>query len=203
MEIILQKDVKNLGKAGDRVRVKPGFARNYLLPNKMALAFNEAKSKEWEHKKHIIESKKKQAISDRKKALKEIAKAVVKFQKESRSEGLLFGSVTPFDISKQLEEVHGIIVDKKDIKTAPLKEVGKHQVLVELDSESKTEILVEITRKVPKEDKESKEGKVKGFFSRFKKDDVKAKENLPEEKAGQEVALDSLESKEKDKKESE
>ena len=174
MELILQKDVKNLGKAGDRIRVKPGYARNYLLPNKMALIFNENKSKEWKHKQQIIEVKKKQASLERKQSIEELSSCVLTFEKESRSEGVLFGSVSPFDISKQLEEKYKISIDKRDIKTPSLKEVGTHKISVQLDSELKTEITVEIQRKVL--EKEKKVGKSSGFFSRFKKTKPKTSE---------------------------
>ena len=174
MELILQKDVKNLGKAGDRIRVKPGHARNYLLPNKMALIFNENKSKEWKHKKQIIEIKKKQASQERKESVEKLSSCVLTFEKESRSEGMLFGSVSPYDISKELEEKYQMAIDKKDIKTPPLKEVGTHKVSIQLDSEQKAEITVEIQRKVL--EKEKKEEKSEGFFSRFKKAKSKTSE---------------------------
>ena len=168
MDLILQKDVKNLGKVGDRVEVKVGFARNYLLPNRLALVFDERKAKEWKHKQYVIEKQKKRASQARKEVLKKISGANLVFERESKADGVLFGSISCFDISKQLEEKYNLLVDKKDIKTPSLREVGDHKVLIELDSESKTEILVEIKRKLT-EDKKKLE-KVKSFFSRFKKE---------------------------------
>ena len=67
MRLILEKDVKNLGKAGDEVSVKPGYARNYLLPKNLATTLNESRLKEWKHKKYIIEVRKKKAEEEREK----------------------------------------------------------------------------------------------------------------------------------------
>ena len=194
MNLILQKDVKNLGKAGDRVKVRPGYGRNYLLPKKLALVYDESKAKEWKHKQQITESKKKKAQADRRKHLDKLSSIVLTFVRESREEGALFGSVSPFEISKELEIKEGLEVDKKDIKTAPLKEIGTHKVLIELDADLKTEVTVEIKRKVSKEKKAPKSG---GFFSRFKKskkEDNEEKTSLQNE-SGSEASSDMEEDK--------
>ena len=66
MKVILQSDVKSLGKVGELVRVKDGYARNFLLPRKLAVEATEKRAKEWEHLQKIAETKKKKALSKRK-----------------------------------------------------------------------------------------------------------------------------------------
>ena len=162
MKMVLQKDVKNLGKAGDSVQVKAGYARNYLLPKKLAMVLDERSLKEWKHKKVILEAKKRKAALERKSLLERLASVHLVFEKESRSEGRIFGSITPADISKALDEKHGFSVDKRDILIPSLKTLGEHSVQISLDSNLKTELKVTVKRKVSEKGKDSK-----GFFSKF------------------------------------
>ncbi len=180
MRLVLQKDVKNLGKAGDQVKVKDGYARNYLLPKKMALVFDESRIKDWKHKKQVIEVKKKQALTDRQQILKKVSAVEVCFEKESRSEGKLFGSVTAAEISNALEKEHKILIDKKDIVTDSLKEVGEYQIPVTLDSQNKTELKVIVKSKTLKKEKQDSK---RGFFASrfFKKEEEDSKPEVSEE----------------------
>jgi len=159
MNVILQKDVKHLGKAGDQVKVKKGYARNYLLPNKLVLVYNEARVKEWKHKKTVIEVKKKQALKARQEQLKKISEVTLTFTKEARDKGLLFGSVSAAEMADALEKTHKLLVDKKDIQTESLKNVGEFQIPVVLDSQNKTTLKVVVQASSPTETK-------KGFFKR-------------------------------------
>ena len=156
MEIILQKDIKNLGKAGDRVRVRPGYARNYLLPKKLALTLDETRLGEWRHKQQVIEARKKKAVSERDLLLKKLSVVHLTFEKESRAGGHLFGSVSPVDISRELEQKQGLLVDKRDIAMEPLKTEGEHQVKITLDSDRQTEIKVTIKKILSEKDKRKK-----------------------------------------------
>ncbi len=166
MKLILQKDVKNLGKVGDQVKVKKGYARNFLLPNKLALILNEDRLKDWKHKKAVIEIKKKQAVVDRQSLLKKVSAVEVCFEKESRAEGKLFGSVTAAEISNFLEKEHKILLDKKDfVMPEPLKNVGEYQITVALDSENKTELKVIVKQKISEKEEAAKKSK-KGFFTK-------------------------------------
>ena len=147
MKIILQKDVKNLGKAGDQANVKKGYARNFLLPKKLAVAMDESRAGEWRDKRRLIESMKKKAALERKALLERLSSVSLVFERESRAEGRLFGSVSPAEISAALEESHGILVDKKDISLKPAKHLGEHQAEIALDSNLKTEITLLIKKK--------------------------------------------------------
>lgn len=150
MKLILQKDVKSLGKAGDKVQVKDGYARNYLIPKKLALNLNEGRLKEQKHKENIIKARKKQAVSDRKLLLEQISKVSLVFEKESYNDGRLFGSVNSVEISKALEKEHKISVDKKDIISEPIKTVGEHALSIKLDSENQADLKVVVNKKETK-----------------------------------------------------
>ena len=158
MELILQKDIKNLGKAGDRVRVRPGYARNYLLPKKLALTLDETRLGEWKHKQQVIRACKKKAASERDLLLKKLSVVHLTFEKESRAGGHLFGSVSPVDISRELEQKQGLLVDKRDIAMEPLKTEGEHQVKITLDSKRQTEIKVTVKKILSEKDKRKKAG---------------------------------------------
>ena len=157
MKLILQKDVKNLGKAGDQVLVKKGYARNFLIPQGQALPLNKDRLKAWKHQKVIIEAKKRKAVSERKALIEKLSSIKLKFEKESLKNGRLFGSVTAYEISQALENIHKISVDKRDISLIALKTVGDHKVTISLDSEQKTDITVSIKGKITKKEAKQEE----------------------------------------------
>ena len=150
MKLILQKDVKNLGKTGDQVSVKDGFARNFLLPKGYALLLNKNRLKAWNHQKTIITTKKRKAIAERKALIERLSSIKLVFEKESQKDNKIFGSVTAHEISQTLEEQYNISVDKRDIHFSELKTVGDHKISIRLDSECQTEILLTIKGKIRK-----------------------------------------------------
>jgi len=135
MKVILTKDIEGLGNEGDIIIVKPGFARNFLLPKGLAINFSsnqltkiENQLKQQEHK---IE-REKESLSD---ILNQISGLEVSIKAKSEDNERLFGSVTKADIEQLLLE-HNIQIDKKyiDLKS-PLKTLGLHEVRVRFNSE--------------------------------------------------------------------
>lgn len=131
-EVILKDDVDNLGAAGDVVDVKPGYARNYLLPQGLALRATEGNLKrlreERRHKERAVEREREQA--------EELAARLegrsLTFHVQAAEEGKLFGSVTAQDIEDRLAE-DGLTVDRRRIGLAePIKELGVYNVEVDL-----------------------------------------------------------------------
>lgn len=148
MKVVLQKDVKDLGKVGDILNVKIGFARNFLFPNKVAVAATEKKVKEFEHLKRVAELKKAKAVDHRKALITKLSGLVVEFNVQASETEKLFGSITSLDISKELAK-KGFEVDKKDIVIEdPIKVLGQHKASVVLGEESslQTEITVSVVR---------------------------------------------------------
>jgi large subunit ribosomal protein L9 len=145
VKVILREDVANLGDAGELVSVKPGFARNYLLPLGKAVAATDASVRELEHQKRVIAEK---VARDRKLLEGEKAKyegQVVEIAAQAGEEGKLFGSVTAAMIAEKLAE-RGLAVDKRKIALAdPIKEVGDHPVVLKLHREIQATITVKVS----------------------------------------------------------
>jgi large subunit ribosomal protein L9 len=145
VQVILSEDVPNLGDAGELVSVKPGFARNYLLPLGKAVAATEASVRELEHQKRVIAEK---VARERKLLEGEKAKfegLVIEIAAQAGEEGKLFGSVTAAMIAEKLAE-RGLEVDRRRIALAePIKDVGEHPVILKLHREIQATITVKVT----------------------------------------------------------
>ena len=146
MKVILQKDVKDLGKVGDMVNVSEGFARNLLFPRKLALEATEKRENEYNHLKRVAESKKKKGMADRQATLNKIKGTTVAFKLNAGENDKLFGTVTTSDISKGLEKL-GFSVDKKDIHLEePIKVLGTHKATIRYAEGLETSIQVAVER---------------------------------------------------------
>ncbi|RYZ82551.1 MAG: 50S ribosomal protein L9, partial [Proteobacteria bacterium] len=102
MKVILQKDVKDVGRVGELVNVSEGFARNFLFPRKLAAEATEKRVKEWEHLKRVAETKKKKAVAERQEILTKMNGTTVTFKLAAGENDKLFGTVTTTEISKEL-----------------------------------------------------------------------------------------------------
>ena len=144
MKVILNKDVKNVGKVGDIVNVATGFARNFLLPQNLAEIAEEKRVKVWEHLKKVAEAKKKKAVAERKSLLAKLDQETLIFKMASSDKERIFGAITAHDISKELEN-KGYSIDRRDIKTEPIKLLGQHKVTVSFGEglEAKLTVAVE------------------------------------------------------------
>lgn len=146
MKVILQKDVKNLGDAGDIKNVSDGYARNFLLPQKLVIAYNEKSKAAMDHQNHLIKIKK----DKRKKVSQELAEKMnaltISIAAKVGEEDKLFGSVTAIEIAKQLADA-GYDLDKRKIELPePIKTLGEHEVSVKLDEGISTTIKVNVTK---------------------------------------------------------
>ena len=128
MKVILKEDVQNLGQQGDVVEVKPGYARNYLMPQKLATLFTKQQKKSIEEAQ-IVEKRKLEREKDQlESVLKQVEDLNLSLKMQSEEDNKLFGSVTKLDIVKLLEE-NGITIDKKYIDlSSPIKTLGEHKV---------------------------------------------------------------------------
>ena len=145
MKVILQKDVKDLGKVGDLVNVTNGYARNFLFPQRLAAEATDKRVKEFEHIKRITEAKKRKAQADRKEIVEKLSGVTVQFVKTAGETDKLFGSVTNIDISNELEK-QGFSIDRRDIEVEPIKMLGQHKAVVRLGEGLEAEITVSIER---------------------------------------------------------
>jgi large subunit ribosomal protein L9 len=132
VKLILSEDVPKLGHAGDVVSVKPGYARNYLVPQGLAIHATAGRLTELEHHKRLIEEKVARQRTDREAERDRIEKVSLEVTAQVGEEGKLFGSVTAMRVAELLLE-KGIEVDRRRIDLgAPIKEVGEHTVPIRL-----------------------------------------------------------------------
>jgi len=135
VKVILREDIPRLGEAGEVVSVRPGFARNFLLPQGKAILATESSVKALDHHQRVISEK----VAREKKTLEgdksRIEAIVLEISVQAGEEGKLFGSVTAAQIAELLGE-KGVAVDRRRIELGePIKEVGEHRVPVRLHRE--------------------------------------------------------------------
>jgi large subunit ribosomal protein L9 len=145
VKLILREDVPKLGHAGEVVSVKPGYARNFLLPQGKAALASEAKVKELEHHKRLIGEKVARELKDLSAARDRLEQLELAVEAQAGEEGRLFGSVTAIQIAELIEE-KGIEIDRRKIDLAePIKEVGEHSVPIRLHREVIANVRLKVT----------------------------------------------------------
>lgn len=116
MKVILLKDVKDLGKAGELVNSKTGYARNFLFPKGLAIEATPANLKQWEAEQKEIEAKKKQEKEEALELKAQIEKITVELKGKGGEGGRLFGSITSKDIADKLKKQYKLDIDRKKIE---------------------------------------------------------------------------------------
>jgi len=146
MKVILQKDVKDVGKVGEVVAVSAGFARNFLLPRKLATEATETRVREWEHLQRVADVKKKKASAERQAILNKLAGTSVKFKAAAGDSDKLFGTITTTEISRELDKL-GYSVDRRDIHLEePIKVLGTHKATIRFGEGLEATIQVVVER---------------------------------------------------------
>ena len=146
MEVILREDIERLGNRGDVVKVAAGYARNFLLPKKLAVAATESNKKivEQERQAHLRkEAKLKTEAEDLSKLLGGVAVTIA--QKAGENDQL-FGSVTAKDVAEALEKQNFTVDRRKILLEEPIKQLGEFKVPVRLHREVTTEITVNVVK---------------------------------------------------------
>lgn len=134
MEVILKEDVQHLGRIGDVVQVRAGYARNYLLPHGLVLVANKKNLRAYEHQKRMVGSQKEKVEKAARSAADKLAGVALTIRVKTGEEGRLFGSVTNMDIEAALRQ-QGVEIDRRKIQLSePLKVLGDHEVPVRLTS---------------------------------------------------------------------
>ena len=144
MKVILTKDVPSLGAMGNVVKVKDGFARNYLIPRSFAIVANKSNEKELEHRKKVLEARKEKILKEMRELAQKIEKVKLVVQKQVGEEERIFGSVTSAEIS-ELFTLKGIDVSKKDIVfKEEIKKLGTYSAEIKLHPEVTASIKVKV-----------------------------------------------------------
>lgn len=134
VKVILQEDVDNLGQVGEIVSVRPGFARNFLLPRKKALIASMASIRQLEHQKRLTEKRKSQLQAESMELAKKMADVQVTISAKVGEQDKLFGSITSKDIAAELVK-QGFSITHRSVKMdEAIKTVGTHKVDVRLQA---------------------------------------------------------------------
>ena len=146
MEVILQQDVENLGTIGDVVKVKPGYARNYLFPRGLALEADAKNLATLEHRKRAMAAKRAKVQKANEASAARITSLSISITARAGEEDKLFGSVTNSDVQKALASRGFEIERKKIVLENPIKTLGEHTVIIDLGAGVRAPIKVSVVR---------------------------------------------------------
>jgi large subunit ribosomal protein L9 len=146
MEVILLERVEKLGAIGDVVKVKDGFARNFLLPRKKALRANEANRKVFEANRAKIEEENANRRTDAETASKGVEGKTVQLIRQASNTGQLYGSVSARDIAEALEGVGAKVAKSQVVLDRPIKAIGLHEIKIALHPEVQVLVKVNVAR---------------------------------------------------------
>ncbi len=146
MEVVLLQDVDKLGSQNQVVKVKPGFARNYLIPKGLALVANEGNKKLSAEKQKQAQRREDKLLSQLQNIVDQLRQTVVKVGAKVGTSGKIFGSVTTLQIADALKKQFGVGIDRKKISILEedIKMLGTYKALVDLHKDVKVEIDFEV-----------------------------------------------------------
>lgn len=144
-QVLLREDVDDLGARGEIVRVKAGYARNYLLPRKLAVEATASNVKQIEQERAALLKKEAKERAGAELQAAELSRLSLRFERRAGEHGMLYGSVTSMDIAEALKE-RGYEIDRRRIRLPEaIKEVGEYSVQVRLHREVSVELPVVVT----------------------------------------------------------
>ena len=146
IHVVLTQDLANVGKGGELVKVRPGFARNYLIPRGLAIGATEGNIKRIEHSKKVAEAKAQKVLKEAGDLSTKLSAVKLTIGRQVGEGDKLYGSVTHRDIEEALA-AQGFVVDRRRIITEPLKALGSHDVQIRLAPTVTATIKVEVVAK--------------------------------------------------------
>ncbi|NMB38456.1 MAG: 50S ribosomal protein L9 [Firmicutes bacterium] len=145
MKVILQKDLKNLGKEGDIVDVAEGYGRNYLLPRGLAVEATEGNIRQVKTEKQAQKQKKAREIEEAQVIAERINGQKLQISTTVGEGGKLFGSITNQEIAQRLKKQYKVEIDKRKIDLAePIKSLGKYPITIRIHPKVRAEIIVDV-----------------------------------------------------------
>lgn len=145
MEIILIQDVDNLGGANEVVKVRNGYARNFLIPRKFAVEASPSNLKQLEEKRKQIEKKEKKMLSAINEVIAKLKEGALKIGAKSGTSGKIFGTVTSLQLSRAIREQKGYEIDRKKIHLPDeVKELGAYKATIDFGNGHSTELDFEV-----------------------------------------------------------
>ncbi len=145
MDIILIQDVDNLGAANEVVKVRNGYARNFLIPQKWALEANPSNLKQLDEKMKQVRKKEDKMLADLNIVIGKLRESPLKIGAKTGTSGKIFGSVTPLQISRAIREEKGYEIDRKKITIqSEVKELGSYKANIDFGNGNSTEVDFEV-----------------------------------------------------------
>lgn len=145
MDVILIQDVDHLGQPGELVSVKNGYARNYLIPQKLAVEANPSNLKQMEERLKVKAKKEAAMLSEINKVVDILKESPIKIGAKTGTSGKIFGSVTPLQISRAIRNQKGYEIDRKRIQIIDdVKELGTYKASIDFGNGNTTEVEFEV-----------------------------------------------------------
>ena len=145
MDIILIQDVDNLGAANEVVKVRNGYARNFLIPQKIALEANPSNLKQLEERMKQVRKKEDKMLAEINLVINKLKDGPLKVGAKSGTSGKIFGSVTPLQLSRAIREQKGYEIDRKKIHLVDeVKELGTFKATIDFGNGNSTEVEFEV-----------------------------------------------------------
>lgn len=145
MQVILIKDVDNLGGANELVTVKNGYARNFLIPQKFAVEANPSNLKQLEERQKVAKKKEDKMLAEIKSVIAALQSSAVKLTAKTGTSGKIFGSITSLQIARAIRDQKGYEIDRKRISLVDeVKELGTHKASIDFGNGNVTEIEFEV-----------------------------------------------------------
>ncbi|MEM7514572.1 MAG: 50S ribosomal protein L9 [Bacteroidota bacterium] len=146
MEVILKQPVRNLGDQDDIVKVKPGYARNFLIPQGLAILATTSSKKALEEKKRQASHKQEFVKNQAQEKADSMEGTKILIETLAGADGKLFGSVTSLQIANRLKE-KGFDIDKRSVTIEDIRSTGEYEATIHLHKEVKVQIPIEVSRK--------------------------------------------------------
>jgi large subunit ribosomal protein L9 len=145
MEVILIQDVDNLGGANELVKVRNGYARNFLIPQKLAVEANPSNRKQLDEKVKQLRKKEEKLLADLNVVIAKLKEAPLKIGAKTGTSNKIFGSVTPLQLSRAIREQKGFEIDRKRIHIIDeVKELGTYKASIDFGNGNTTELEFEV-----------------------------------------------------------
>ena len=145
MEVILIQDVDNLGAANEVVKVRNGYARNFLIPQKLAVEASPSNLKIVDEKRKVFDKKEKEMLKAVNEVIAKLKEGALKIGAKSGTSGKIFGSVTSLQLSRAIREQKGYEIDRKKISiTDEVKELGTYKAAIDFGNGNTTEVEFEV-----------------------------------------------------------
>ena len=145
MEIILIQDVDNLGGKNETVKVKNGYARNFLIPRGLAVEANPSNRKQLDERLKVVKKKEAQMLAQFNNVVAKLNEAPLKVGAKTGTSGKIFGSVTPLQISRAIRDQKGYEIDRKKIHiTDEVKELGSYKAAIDFGNGQHAEVAFDV-----------------------------------------------------------